>query len=436
MMSLTTLPLSFWDYALETAARILNMVPTKKVDKTPYELWHGKVPNLSYLKVWGCEAHVKRHTADKLEQRFVKCVFVGYPKETMGYNFYYPPETRLLLKALSDPEFKKWLVAMNAEIQSMYDNKVWKLVDLPPGAKVVKSKWICKKKTDMDGVVYIYKDPYYDYEIWQMDVKTAFLNSFLDEEIYMKQPEGFVDPDHPRKDYLGKCFSMKDLGDVTYILRIKIYRDRSRRLIGLSQDAYLDKILKRYRMDGSKRGTIPMQVDCHLDKSQCAKSKNDKARMHNVPYVLASPGKAHWTAVKNILKYLRRTKDMFLVYGGNCDAELQVKGYCDAGFETDRDDTKSQTGKFVDELGVVPSNNYPIEMNCDNTAAISMAKEPVIMKGARDFQRKFHHVRECVDTGEIKMVKVHTDANLADSFTKALAGPKLTRHARSMGLRP
>nr|GFB64891.1 retrotransposon protein, putative, Ty1-copia subclass [Tanacetum cinerariifolium] len=72
MMSLTTLPLSFWDYALETAARILNMVPTKKVDKTPYELWHGKVPNLSYLKGWGCEAHVKRHTTDKLEQRFVK----------------------------------------------------------------------------------------------------------------------------------------------------------------------------------------------------------------------------------------------------------------------------------------------------------------------------------------------------------------------------
>ncbi|GJX43240.1 retrotransposon protein, putative, ty1-copia subclass [Tanacetum coccineum] len=46
MMNLTTLPLSFWDYALESATRILNMVPTKKVDKTPYELWFGKVPNL------------------------------------------------------------------------------------------------------------------------------------------------------------------------------------------------------------------------------------------------------------------------------------------------------------------------------------------------------------------------------------------------------
>nr|GFC02072.1 retrovirus-related Pol polyprotein from transposon TNT 1-94 [Tanacetum cinerariifolium] len=92
--------------------------------------------------------------------------------------------------------------------------------------------------------------------------------------------------------------------------------------------------------------------------------------------------------------------------------------------------------KFVDKLGVVPSNNYPIEMNCDNTATISMAKEPRIMKGARHFQRKSHYVRECVETGEIKMVKVHTDDNLADPFTKALAGPNFTRHARSMGLRP
>ncbi|GKA06515.1 RNA-directed DNA polymerase, eukaryota, reverse transcriptase zinc-binding domain protein [Tanacetum coccineum] len=69
MMNLTTLPLSFWDYALESATRILNMVPTKKVDKTPYELWYGKVPNLSYLKVWGCEALVKWDTPDKLQQR-------------------------------------------------------------------------------------------------------------------------------------------------------------------------------------------------------------------------------------------------------------------------------------------------------------------------------------------------------------------------------
>nr|GFC74296.1 hypothetical protein [Tanacetum cinerariifolium] len=98
-------------------------------------------------------------------------------------------------------------------------------------------------------------------------------------------------------------------------------------------------------------------------------------------------GEAHWTAVKNILKYLRNTKDTFLVYGGDPEAELRVNCYCDAGFETDRDDTKSQTRyvfvlnggtmkrKFIDELGIVPSNDYPIKMNCDNSAAIIMVKE-------------------------------------------------------------
>nr|GEW57725.1 hypothetical protein [Tanacetum cinerariifolium] len=102
MMSLATLPLSILDYALEFVARILNMVPTKKVDKTPYELWHGKVPNLSYLKVLGYEACVKRHTPDKLQQRFVKCIFVGYPKETMGYYFYYPSENKIVVERYAD----------------------------------------------------------------------------------------------------------------------------------------------------------------------------------------------------------------------------------------------------------------------------------------------------------------------------------------------
>nr|GFD33334.1 retrotransposon protein, putative, Ty1-copia subclass [Tanacetum cinerariifolium] len=70
MFNLTTLPLSFWDYALESTVRILNMVPTKKVDKTPYEIWHGKAPNLSYLKVWGCEAYGNFFKRDLISQKF------------------------------------------------------------------------------------------------------------------------------------------------------------------------------------------------------------------------------------------------------------------------------------------------------------------------------------------------------------------------------
>ncbi|GJY91981.1 retrotransposon protein, putative, ty1-copia subclass [Tanacetum coccineum] len=335
MINLTMLPKSFWGYALESTVRILNMIPTKKVKRTPYEIWHGKAPKLSYLRVWGCEALVKRDTLDKLDPRSIKCVFVGYPKEMMGYYFYYPLENKIFVArnaeffenrlmvqeasgshvllessmsdegleliqeedtqpfentsevhnevapnevepqnvkvpirrsarihqapdrydfyvdveeyeledlneppnykaALSDPESDKWLEAMNTEMQSMKDNQVWVLVELPPNGRTIRSKWLFKKKTDMDGKVHTFKarlvgkgytqthgvdygetfSPvadirairillaiamFYDYEIWQMDIKTAFLNGHLSEDIYMVQHEGFVDPKHPNK---------------------------------------------------------------------------------------------------------------------------------------------------------------------------------------------------------------------------------------------
>nr|GEX11040.1 retrotransposon protein, putative, Ty1-copia subclass [Tanacetum cinerariifolium] len=116
----------------------------------------------------------------------------------------------------------------------MKDNQVWRLVDLSPNGKTVGSKWLFKKKTDMDGNVHTYKARivekgftqtyrvdyaetflpvadirairiliaivvFYDYEIWKMDVKSAFLNGYLDEDIYMVKHKGFIDPKHPRK---------------------------------------------------------------------------------------------------------------------------------------------------------------------------------------------------------------------------------------------
>ncbi|GKE54022.1 retrotransposon protein, putative, ty1-copia subclass, partial [Tanacetum coccineum] len=138
--------------------------------------------------------------------------------------------------ALSDPEFDKWLKAINVEMQSMKDNEVWDLVDLPPNGKIIGRKWLFKKKTDMNRAVHTYKAclvakgftqtlgidyeetfspvadirairiliaiaTFYDYEIWQMDVKTAFLNGYLSKEVYMEQPEGFVNPKFPNRTY-------------------------------------------------------------------------------------------------------------------------------------------------------------------------------------------------------------------------------------------
>nr|GEX88476.1 retrotransposon protein, putative, Ty1-copia subclass [Tanacetum cinerariifolium] len=175
---------------------------------------------------------------------------LGYPKETMGYYFYFPPENKIVVArsarthrapdrlclnveveehslgdlnepanykaAILDLEFDKWLDAINAEMQSMKDKQVWCLVDLTP-----------------------------------------------------------------------------NLGSIMYAVRCT-----------RPDVAFVQNITSRFQQN---------------------------------------PGELHWVAMKTILKYLRNTKDMFLVYGRNPEAELRVDCYCDAGFKTGRDDTKSQT---------------------------------------------------------------------------------------------
>ena len=120
-----------------------------------------------------------------------------------------------------------WKEAMKLELKSMYSNNVWTLVDLPQGVKPIGCKWVYKRKKGVDEKVETYKArlmvkgynkksgfdyeetcspvamikfikillsiaAYYDYEIWQMDVKTTFLNGYLEENIYMMQPDGFI----------------------------------------------------------------------------------------------------------------------------------------------------------------------------------------------------------------------------------------------------
>jgi len=80
MMIQSDQPLSFWGYALETAAFTLNRVPSKFVVKIPYEMWTGKCPCLSFLKIWDCKVYVKQLTSDKLTPKIRQVLFHGIPK--------------------------------------------------------------------------------------------------------------------------------------------------------------------------------------------------------------------------------------------------------------------------------------------------------------------------------------------------------------------
>nr|GEX53678.1 hypothetical protein [Tanacetum cinerariifolium] len=172
MMSQTTLPKSLWDYALETTVRILNMVPTKKVEKTPYKQ-------------------------------------VALQKKTVMDGVVHTYKARLVAKGYTQTPMID------------YEDTFSPVADI----------------TSIRILIAI--DAYYDYEIWKMDVKTALHNGYLNKEVYMKQPEGFVNPKFPNR---------------------------------------------RYCMENSKRGSIPMKEKLKLSKSQGTSTPVEVKRMQNVSY--------------------------------------------------------------------------------------------------------------------------------------------------------
>nr|GEU95817.1 retrotransposon protein, putative, Ty1-copia subclass [Tanacetum cinerariifolium] len=187
MINLSTMLLSLWDYALESAIRILNMVPTKK--KIPIEVEGFEPPQEEVILI---------HRSERIHRAPNRlCLNVEVKEHSLG-DLNEPASYKA---TMLDLESNKWIDAINAKIQSMIDNMVWVLVDLPPGSRLV-----AKGYTQLYGVDYeemfspvadirairilISIAAFFDYEIWQMDVKTAFLNGYLDEDIYMVQHEG------------------------------------------------------------------------------------------------------------------------------------------------------------------------------------------------------------------------------------------------------
>ncbi|GJY30977.1 retrotransposon protein, putative, ty1-copia subclass [Tanacetum coccineum] len=390
------------------------------------------------------------------------------------------------------------------------------LIDTTPGLKTVGCKWIFKKKTDMDGKVHTYKarlvakgytqihmidyeetfppvakiksirimlaiTAFNDYEIWQRDVKTAFLNKKLIKDVFMAQPEGFENEKYSKRvcklqkaiHRLKQASRSWNLYFHEKVTQFQISRSEDESCIYVKVsgnvivflDTYLDKILKRFKTENSKKGNLPLHHSIKISKDLCLKTDEELDRMSRVPYA---------STVGSIMYTMTCTR--FLVYGG--EEELRVTGYYDASWQTDKDDSRSQSGwvfllnggavtwksskqdtvadstceseyiaaceaskeaiwmkNFIGDLGVVPTVQDPIEIFCDNESAVALTKEPKDHGKSKHIERKYHFVRSKVEEGHVIVKHIRSEDNPADPFTKALAKSRHDEHARSIGLK-
>ncbi|GJT99994.1 retrotransposon protein, putative, ty1-copia subclass [Tanacetum coccineum] len=376
-------------------------------------------------------------------------------------------------EAVACEDSSKWKDAMKEEMDSLRKNKTWELVDHPAGKKLMSYKWLFKIKEGIEGV----QNPRYkarlvargftqraDYELEQLDVKTTFLRGNIEEVIYMRQPSGDEQgtkvcllkkslyglkqsprqgykrfdeymlsngfkrssydncvyyrsyaPDWSNKSLLKKEFDMKELGEAKKILGMEIVKDRSCKIIRVSQSGYVSNILNNFRINNGKSVQMPLGGHFKLSLKDYLVRNCDVERMSKVLYAnatrslmflmvctrqdivyavsvvsryLANPGKNHWEAVKWILKYLRDTANVGLVYWTNQD------------YAKDPDkETEYMT--------------------------LTEAVKQAIWLRTKHINVRYHFIREVLEAKTVKVLKLGTEHNVADALTKVVSGLKL-----------
>ncbi|CAL8152917.1 unnamed protein product [Prunus armeniaca] len=351
----------------------------------------------------------------------------------------------------------KWREAMLNEFESMKNNQ-----DKDGRIERFKARLVAKGFTQKEGIDYAKmfspvstKDSFriimalvahYDLPLHQMDVKTAFLNGELEEENYMRQPEGFAKE--------GK--QHMDLGQAVLVLGIKIQRDRARGLLGLSQKTYIERILKRFdRSMCSGQKVLLAKGD--LKKKHCPKNKEEEDEMRNKSYASlvgsimyaqvctrsdlalciskmgrfqSNPGMQHWIARKKILRSIVAWKSakqtsvssstMFLEYIACYEATAHAVSL----------------RNFIKEIKVGDSISRPIQIYNDNTVAVFHCMNNKMSFGLQHTDKNYLIVREKVADKLVRFDHIRTQDMIADPFTKFLPSEAFLRHVKSMGLFP
>jgi hypothetical protein len=343
------------------------------------------------------------------------------------------------------------------------------------------------KRTDADHCVYLKKFP---------DGKFIILLLYVDDMMIVGQDATMI---NNLKDDLSKFFDMKDLGPAQQILGMKIVRDRKARKLFLSQEEYVERVIKRFNMENAKPVGTPLANHLKLSKKSCPSSEKEKDKMKAIPYssavgslmyamvctrpdiahavgivsrYLSNPGKEHWEAVKWILRYLKGTSKLCLCYG---EGNPILKGYTDSDMARDLDSRKSTSSYIFTLAGGAISWQSKLQkcvalstteaeyisaveagkellwlkrflqelgfsqqeyiILCDSQSAIDLSKNSMYHSRTKHIDVRYHWLREAIDKDELKLSKVSTNDNPADMLTKVVTHEKHKLCADIVGLR-
>jgi hypothetical protein len=244
---------------------------------------------------------------------------------------------------------------------------------------------------------------------------------------------------------------MKDMSEAAYILRVKIERDRSKKMLALSQEHYIRKELEKFRMQYYKSIDTPIAKGEGLILRMCPKTPNEKAQMKKVPYssVVCSlmyammctrpyiifavgmvsryqtnPGQSRWKTVKRILRYLKGTADYSLYFQGE---NLQLMGYAYADWGGDLDERKSTSSYvFLLNNGIISWSSkkhscISLSTMEDEFVAFSAAVQETIL-----LRRFLNYLGLCEN--ETDPMLVHSDSQTSIAYTKYSKYHSKTKH--------
>lgn len=302
------------------------------------------------------------------------------------------------------------------------------------------------------------------------------------------------------KSKLMEKFKMKDLGIAEYCIGLHITRDRRNGTVSLDQTGYINTILQKFDMETCNPVATPMDVSIKLIKEMSPKTEAEIEEMASIPYQEAvgsilylaqgsrpdiayavsavsrynnNPGKAHWIAVKRILRYLKGTKDQKLTF--SFKGKNEIIGFCDADWANDEDERRSCTGYVFLKNGAAISwfskrqptialssteaeymalsscaqellwfrqlekeiwnNNIPTLVHCDNQSAIRLAVNDIYQPRTKHIDVRHHFVREMLEQNKLQIEHIPTAEMVADIMTKPLPKCKHNFCTTQMGLR-